>query len=740
MLAQALENENIRAVYFNPEHHRYANISQAAGLIVMAPIEPLHAFRITRHCAGLLMAEANPGKAFFITVTSLDGSFGFSGKKFNNPVQGSLAGLLKTAAREWPDVRCLALDIDPAWKDSEKMVKAIVNQILYCSGPSGVEIGLGPEGRSRLVMESSVFPQGRVELNSGDVVVITGGARGITARAAVTLAVECKPSIALLGRSEEPFQEPSWLAGLSQPAQIKQAIMEHEFKNRKVVPRQLEKVYQRYIANREILDTLASIEKTGARVRYFSADIRQADQVADIMDRVRRSWGPVTALIHGAGVLADKQIADKSDEQFEMVFSTKVDGWYSLIDACKDDPLRNVVIFSSVTARTGNPGQADYAMANEALNKLAGSWAIQHPECKVSSINWGPWDGGMVDEALRRNFQRQAVELIPMEAGARAMLMEMAGPLDGPVETVVGSVFEIPDQQPARSAPKSNKDNMLNLAFEQQISLQSHPVLDSHRLNGKPVVPMALITELLGHAALHANPGLNLVGLDQVRLMKGIVLENNLSEIKLMTGKAQYCESAFVVPVEIHNGTKERTPVIHCRAKAILAEDLPPSPDFDQDHLLEPTPDILEAGQAYDRMLFHGPAFHGIKRLIRVDDNGLTALLKLAPPPKDWLREPLRGHWIADPLVLDCAFQMAIIWSRTICGKPSLPSYIDSYRQYTSSFPAQGVTAVMQVSENGENKLVSSFVLLDDQRKIVARMDGYEAIMDPNLERAFNAN
>ncbi len=740
-LKAALAGENASVRVFAPETVSCQDIDRAAGLILTAPLEPAEAFALARHCAPLLRASAGKGGAFFATVTCIDGAFGLSGGEINQPEQGALAGLLKTAAREWPGVRCLAMDLDPCWQETDAMAEAVVEQLLCCPGPSGVEIGLGPGGRTRLEMVPADFPEGLPDLGPEDVVVITGGGRGVTARAAAVLAAACRPKIALLGRSAEPFDEPGWLQGITGQAEMKKALLEFEFKGGKPSPRQLETAYRRYLANREIKASLKAVADAGSQVRYFRADVRNQQEVDRVVDEVRRTMGRITALIHGAGVLADKAIAEKSDRQFELVYSTKVDGWRCLLKACADAPLRYVVVFSSVTARTGNPGQADYAMANEALNKLAAAWARKHPACKVTAINWGPWDGGMVDRHLKRNFQRRGVALIRPEEGAGAMLAEMAPPPEDPVEVVIGSALELP-QKPETDKPgeETGAEAEMDLAFQHEVSLESHPVLDHHRLDGRPVVPMALLAEWLGHVALHSNPGLRLVGLDRVRLLKGIVLEEKTRKVSLLTGKTRASVAGYTVPVEIRDGFENGSPVIHCRAEAILAESIPEPPVFDQQDLLKPGAENIEVEQAYDRMLFHGSSFQGIEAILRIDAKGLAARLATAPPPRKWLKEPLRSNWIADPLVLDCAFQMAIIWSRTVCGKPSLPGYIRSYRQYVERFPASGVIAVMQVTASGANRLASDFIFLDPENRVMARLQGYEAVMDENLERAFNAN
>ncbi len=141
-------------------------------------------------------------------------------------------------------------------------------------------------------------------------------------------------------------------------------------------------------------------------------------------------------------MLADKRIVDKTDEQFQAVFDTKVEGLRSLLAATADDPLQLLCLFSSVAARTGNAGQADYAMANEILNKVAvAERARRGTSCIVKSYGWGPWAGGMVGPALQERFESMGVAVIPLDVGARMFVDEIASPQTDQVEVVLGSLM-----------------------------------------------------------------------------------------------------------------------------------------------------------------------------------------------------------------------------------------------------------------------------------------------------------
>ena len=728
-------------------------LTNVGGLIIVAQHEPQddsllkHAFSLSKSLGPDLLDSAGKGGALFATVTRLDGAFGFKGLGIDHPLQGGLAGLAKTAAIEWESVLCRAFDISPLWQDHTGIAKTLVSELLYADATESVEVGLDSDSRWILELEPLPYPQGEIDLGPKDVVIVTGGARGVTAAAACALAEHATPTLVLLGRSSTPTPEPEWLLGIEDPAAAKKAILDNEFGGSTPTPVQLEIIYKKYMAHREIEKNLDTMKNFGADVHYYSVDVQDAGTINTILNDVRNTLGPIKGIIHGAGRLADCRIVDKSIEQFESVFNTKVKGLNVLLDATKKDPLKYLVLFSSVTARVGNNGQADYAMANEVLNKMAQKESIQRPDCRVVSINWGPWDGGMVCSALKRKFETSGVDLIPVDAGARCMVHEMKGHGNLPVEVVIGANIlfekEKDNTEIAGSALEIpivlNKKENLSMTVQREIDVDRYPILGAHILDGKPVVPFALIAEWLGHGALHENPGLLLYGLDDMRIFQGIKLDKNKKHIRLMAGKTRKKGAAFEVDVQIRDGIKDNIEVIHSGATAVLADRLEPPPSFDLSAYIGTNGYSKTVHEIYENILFHGVELQGIQEIIGYSAHSITARISSAPSPVKWMKEPLRSRWIADPLVLDSACQMAILWCFEERGMVSLPSYSASYRQYRDAFPSDGVTAVLEIKEATDHKIRGDFTFLDAHEVVVARMTGYEAVMDASLSKAFKS-
>jgi NAD(P)-dependent dehydrogenase (short-subunit alcohol dehydrogenase family) len=731
-------NMGINAVLVSTDILKFKrDLPPAAGLVIIQnpasqtmEADLKNAFELTRAVAADLLESARLQVAFFTTVTRMDGAFGFSAQPFANPMQGALAGLAKTAGAEWPEVVCHAVDIAPRWTSLRAISKALIREVLN-RGP--VEIGLTETSRSTPALAPQNYPEGDINLQPGDAVVISGGARGITAVCALELARRVRPALILLGRSPEPAPEPEWMRGLESEADIKKALLQTEFPAASAKPAEVEKRLKQLMASREVGRTLEAVRATGAAVAYYAVDVRNADQVRSVLADARSQFGSIRGLIHGAGVIEDRLIADKSMEQFERVFDTKLNGFQALLDAVSADALKTIVVFSSVTARIGNRGQADYAMANEALNKLAWAESQRRPDCRVVSINWGPWECGMVTPSIKREFERQGVTLLPASDGAHALLRELGRPSDAPAEVVIGGTLN-----PAKAETVTDRaSSTLAQLFEREIDLENHSFLRSHVIDGRAVVPMALMAEWFGHGALHENPGLRLHGLEDLRILNGIRLDTEPKHIRILAGKAKRQNGFFEVNLELRNGAGEGKDILHARARAILTKDYSPPPTYRLPTALSCNHYPRSATEIYAKILFHGSHLQGLRWVQCCTSEGMVADVSGAPVPGQWIAAPLRNTWLSDPLVLDSAFQMASLWCYEQHGCVSLPSGVASYRQFRAGFPADGVKIVLEVRAASAKKMRGDFTFLDAENQVIARLVGYEAVMDPLLNRAF---
>jgi hypothetical protein len=246
---------------------------------------------------------------------------------------------------------------------------------------------------------------------------------------------------------------------------------------------------------------------------------------------------------------------------------------------------------------------------------------------------------------------------------------------------------------------------------------------------------MVLILEWLAHGALHHNPGLAFHGCDDFRILAGVVLDGELPPVvRVGAGKVVKREGVYVAPVELR-GRCDGKEVLHARANVILTTDLPPPPAVPAAPPLGRYPRSL--GEVYDSILFHGPLLHAIEQVEGCGAGGITARLRAAPLPVEWLGRPLRQRWLADPLVLDGGFQLLVLWSREQRGAPCLPCHAARYRQFQRSFPVGGIRAVVRITRSAEHNVLADVDYLDAAGRLVARLEGCECVIDAGLARAF---
>jgi hypothetical protein len=241
----------------------------------------------------------------------------------------------------------------------------------------------------------------------------------------------------LVGSSPEPADEPADTAGLTAPADIKAALMKRQPDAK---PAAVEAEYRRLLKDREIRANLAAIRAAGATVDYRAIDVRDAAALGGLVEELNRSGG-ITGLVHGAGVIEDKLLKDKTPESFDRVFGTKVESALTLARTLDREKLKFFALFASITSRYGNRGQSDYAAANEVLSKLACDLDRRWPG-RVASVAWGPWaEVGMVAE-LEKHLVARGLKLIAPVVGAGFAVDEVVYGVKGEPEVVVAGGTE----------------------------------------------------------------------------------------------------------------------------------------------------------------------------------------------------------------------------------------------------------------------------------------------------------
>ena len=311
-----------------------------------------------------------------MSVSAMDGRHGNSSSRFNALAAGA-HGIVKSYAKEKPHIRCRAVDIDPdLLSDPQSLAYKLWAEAFGRTTP--LEVGLSRDDkRWALRMYEEDIDSDTISLKSDDVWVISGGGAGVTARCVVGAAQASKDAGAtfvLLGRTRLDSSIEHWLHDDDQSLQSrKMALREEMIANSdsgKVTMVEWEQAWRQKMRTLEVYQTIRDIQETGNRALYDACDVTNRKAVSKVLSTLVKEFGPVTGIIHGAGLEESKLVSDKTWESFSKVISVKIDGWRALIDALDGDlsHLRVVCAFTSIAGRFGNGGQVDYAAANNILD------------------------------------------------------------------------------------------------------------------------------------------------------------------------------------------------------------------------------------------------------------------------------------------------------------------------------------------------------------------------------------
>ncbi|MFI6475259.1 SDR family oxidoreductase [Streptomyces sp. NPDC050516] len=675
---------------------------------ISSPEEALEVQREAFRSARSVASHFTTQGGVFVAVQDTGGDFGLDGRQPDRAWLGGIAALVRTAAKEWPTASVKAIDCERGGRDADAVAEAIVGELLN-GGPT-VEVGLRADGTrtSPSVAPAPVETGPNADIGPDSVIVATGGARGVTAAALLDLARTHRPRIVLLGRTE-PAEEPPGLATATDEAALTRVLAEH---SGTASPAAIGAEARGILAAREVRSTLAALESAGSRVRYVPVDVRDSRALHDVLEEVRRDWGPITGIVHGAGVLADKLIADKTDEQFDQVLATKAGGVRALLKATEGDPLKVIVLFSSVAAVFGNAGQSDYAMANEVLNHVACAERARRPDCLVRSIAWGPWHGGMVTPALAAHFGQSGVPLIPTGQGAAAFTAEVSAP-SGDTRVVIAAGRDPGSMAAAVTEP---------LAAQLRVGARTHPYLADHDVAGVSILPVAMALDWFVGAAAAWRPNADHLVLRDLRVYSKVALPHLGGAGHRLTLRGRDAMTGSPSALEAELLGEEGTP--HFRTHLEFEASPPSTASWD-------TPQGLAAVQRteiYDgQVLFHGPRFHAIRSVHGIGTAGaeatVTGLTELG-----WGGD----HWHLDPAAVDGGLQLALLWAESVLGDATLPMAVAECRVHRRG-PVEGtVRCVVRATKVHDAGARCDAALLDPDGAPRVELLGVQLVRRPS--------
>ncbi|MDP2834142.1 MAG: type I polyketide synthase [Pseudomonadota bacterium] len=397
------------------------------------------------------------------------------------------SGFAKTLYLEASELAVCVLDLPPGLLAPER----VVAEVRAASGYSEAHYdaaGLRREPRLEVLdLREDAGPP----LGPGDVLLVSGGGRGIAAECAAMLALDTGASLALLGRSR-PEQDS------------------------------------------ELAENLERLTAKGIIYRYLSVDVADAEAVRAAVARAEAELGPVTALLHGAGINVPRLLGELGEDAVRRTLTPKVDGLRHLLAAVAPERLRLLLTFSSVIARTGMRGEADYALANEWLSWMTEAFRTRHPQCRCLALEWSLWSGVGMGERLGRvdALLREGITPITPDLGLGMLrrLVWSGLPVAGVVVSGrLGSAPTVKFAGPALPLLRFLERPRLyypgvELVAEAELAEVTDPYLNDHAFQGERLFPTVMGMEAMVQAAQALLGRADVPAIENLKLLRPVVV------------------------------------------------------------------------------------------------------------------------------------------------------------------------------------------------------------------------
>jgi enediyne polyketide synthase len=383
------------------------------------------------------------------------------------------SGLAKTLRLEDPSAKTTIIDladVAPATPEGvESAVRLVVSEVAATT--DFAEVRYDADG-TRRVPVLSTLPEPTeppsTPLAAGDVLLVTGGGKGITAECAIAIAKQSEASLALLGRSD--------------PAD-----------------------------DTELAANLDRMRAAGVRFRYERADVTSLEQVGAAVSRFEAALGPVTGVLHGAGRNDPAALFSLTESGFKATVAPKIDGLKAVLSSVDQDRIKLLITFGSIIGRAGLRGEAHYATANDWMTELTVRFGQDHPGAKVLAMEWSVWSGAGMGERLGvvSALMREGITPISTEAGIDMLLRVLSDPAAPPVLVLCGRTSGLPTLPVAkRELPLARFVDRaivhypgIELITEADLSSGSDPYLSDHLLDGDLLFPAVMGMEAMTQVA-----------------------------------------------------------------------------------------------------------------------------------------------------------------------------------------------------------------------------------------------
>ncbi len=638
-----------------------------------------------------------------------DGYFG-KGKNLGTIDTNCTIGFAASLHLERADLKVRVIDL-PSQIESDLLAELVIEEI---ARPNAyLAVGFDNE-LTRLIprpclMERTTYKDRNISWSKEDVVLVTGGAKGITAECTLAWAQQTGVSLALVGSSPHPQVNPSGKSSA------------------------------------EISETLKRFQAAGLTCNYYQCDVSDKDALTGLIALIQQELGTVTGVIHGAAINRAKPVNKSSVADAIAEVKPKIMGAMNLAQIFQETPLKLFAGFSSIGAVVGLPGNTWYSFSNEALDLILRDYKQQHPDTEIISIAYSVWSevGMGAKMGAVCGLARMVIGAISLKDGVErfVQLMEqdpgnaqvvIAARIDGRISLQHNFDTWVPLRV---SPPKSfkfleeilmNEPGVETIA-RTHLTLTKDSYVQDHIYKGSYLFPTVFGLEAMAQTVAYTLgiDSFTSLRLENIRLERPIVVhpENGIDiEIHAEVTERVTDSTPLTVQVEIRSESTGFTKA-HFAADFVLETGIEPK-THEISQPLTPL-DIEPKKDLYGWLLFQGAKFQRIQEIYSLDSRQMVFLTEQQDLVKENNSDRAYGSFLlGDPYYRDSLLHsVQPIVPEDLC----LPLRIQSIEIHLTVEKVENYCIGIATREQTENNQHDTTVMVVNRNgQVIEKLEGYQ--------------
>lgn len=165
-------------------------------------------------------------------------------------------------------------------------------------------------------------------------------------------------------------------------------------------------------------ETQKIIEDQGGKANVIGFDVSNREEVKEKLESYMKEYGAFYGIVSNAGIAKDAAFPGMTDEDWDQVIDTNLNGFYNVVRPCVMEMIRRrkpgrIVTMSSISGIAGNRGQVNYSASKGAIIAATKALSLELAKRKitVNCVAPGLIDTGMISEEIWSH----AKGMIPMQ-------------------------------------------------------------------------------------------------------------------------------------------------------------------------------------------------------------------------------------------------------------------------------------------------------------------------------------